>query len=262
MIVDPRLNELADVINSDEIIYSIVNPDRVHAWLVSAPKSGSTWLSNLVREATGWHSNFLCNGWERREQEIDLRRMLLHPNENLFSEQQHCRFSAQTCTFVNRCGVRVILLGRNIFDTLVSYSDHLVKESIIVPAAYVPESYLDWDTSRQLDFVIDLIAPWYFNFYCGWFEAQQKGLVSFLWVSYENLVENPTEQMQEILKYLDLTMAQEELNLVIQGVSSRPNRLNVGKSGRGQTVLSSEQRERVYRLASYYSQIDLTRVGL
>lgn len=260
--MDLQLNGLSEAISDEDLFFLQLDRQRTHAWLVSAPKSGSTWLSNLIRETTGWKSNFLVSGWGRREQEVDLRRLLQYPKGNLFSEQQHCKFSEYTGDFVNRCGVKVILLGRNIFDTVVSYTDHLLDEDLVVPAAYVPDRFLQWDLSRQFDFVIDLVVPWYFNFYCGWLEAERSKAASFLWVSYENLVTDPKEQLNRILAYLEVETSAVSADSALKNVATLRNRLNVGKMGRGQKVLSTEQQQRIIHLAGYYDRIDLTRIGL
>jgi hypothetical protein len=92
---------------NDDFIASRVSLDRKHAWLVAAPKSGSTWLTNMLIPLLGWQPNTLVPTWDRREQEVDVRRMLDFPDVDLFSIQQHCRFSAPTWAFVKRFRVQV-----------------------------------------------------------------------------------------------------------------------------------------------------------
>src|SRR3954468_19486410 len=62
-----------------------VAPRRKHAWIVAAPKSGSTWLSKLMEHVLGWPSVALLNGHDRREQEVDIRPILPYPDVNILS---------------------------------------------------------------------------------------------------------------------------------------------------------------------------------
>src|SRR5208337_1150285 len=147
----------------DDFIAGRVSQDRKHAWLVAAPKSGSTWLTNMLIQLLGWQPTSLVATWDRREQEIDVRRMLEFPNIDLFSIQQHCRFSAPTRDFVKRFHVQVILQGRNLWDSVVSLRDHFLRESTITPVCYVDGTFPDQPLVRQLDSVIDLAVPWFLN---------------------------------------------------------------------------------------------------
>ena len=99
----------------DNFIARRISAERKHVWLVAAPKSGSTWLSELLARSLGWQTNRLVNWHHRREPEVDLRQMLEHPDCNLFSHHLHCRFSEPTRLFIERCRVRVVLQGRRYF---------------------------------------------------------------------------------------------------------------------------------------------------
>ncbi len=250
-----------DVLDDDFIAHRVAS-GRKHAWLVAAPKSGSTWLTILLEQLLGWQSHTLVDSYDRREQEIDIRRMLMYPDVDLFSIQQHCRFSTATYQFVQRFNVRVILQGRNLWDTLVSLRDHLVKESLVTPICFVDEAFLSHAPDRQMDWVIDLAVPWYFNFYASWFTGRQRGEVEFLWVNYESLFRDTAGQLQRIIDYLGVSRSEIEIESAIHNAVDASTRLNVGRTGRGEEMLTQAQKDRIARLRSFYSQLDFTSIGL
>ncbi|MGO9115180.1 MAG: sulfotransferase domain-containing protein [Thermoguttaceae bacterium] len=243
-------------------IASRVNSERKHLWHVAAPKTGSTWLTTILTRLLGWRTNCLVNSWDRREQEVDLRPLLIDTDANLFSAQQHCRFSEPTRAFIEQFHVRVVLQGRNLFDTCVSVRDHLVKQDTISPVAYVDQSFLGLPEQRQFDFVIDLIVPWYLNFFATWFEGKRRGDVDFCWVGYETLIQNPAATLNRVLEYVGESRTDADLDAALQFASKSPTRLNVGRAGRGAEILTERQQARIRQLRDYYPHIDFSPIGL
>jgi hypothetical protein len=246
----------------DDFIAARISPSRKHAWLVAAPKSGSTWLTNMLRQLLGWQPTSLVATWDRREQEIDLRRMLEFPDIDLFSIQQHCRFSGPTRDFIKKFHVQVILQGRNLWDSVVSLRDHFLRESTITPVCYVDRTFLEQPLDRQLDLVIDLAVPWFLNFYASWLTARQAGEVAFCWIDYESLCFDAAGQLRRILDYLGVARSDEKVDEAIGKAIGAVTRLNVGRVGRGAEVLSQAQKGRIAQLRSYYPKVDFSLVGL
>ena len=146
-----------------------IAPARKHVWIVAPPKSGSTWLTLLLKRLLDWPLVPLVNGYDRREQEVDALPLLRYPDINILSPHQHCRASQPTVDFIKAFRVTPIVMTRNVFDSVVSLRDHLVRESRAMPMAYVDDEFLKWDAERQYDFVIEMFLPWLLSFYArGW----------------------------------------------------------------------------------------------
>lgn len=246
----------------DGYIASRINPSRKHVWLVAAPKSGSTWLTVMLSELLGWPTDNLVTDYGRREQEIDFRKMLLHTGEDLFSVQQHCRLSAATRRFIEQFRVRVIFQGRNLFDALVSFRDHLVREDTLVPEGYVDETFRLLDPQQQLDYVVDVIGPWYLNFYATWFAGKAREPNLYHWVSYDQLLADPAGVLRGVINDIGVDRSQEEIAAALQRAAGRPTRLNSGRTGRGEELLSAAQKDRVRKLREYFTQVDFSPIGL
>ncbi len=145
-----------------------IAPTRKHVWIVAPPKSGSTWLTLLLNRLLDWPLVPLVNGYDRREQEVDVLPLLSFPDIDILSPHQHCRASQPTIDFIDHFRVTPIIATRNAFDTIVSLRDHLIRESRAVPMAYVDDEFLRWSEERQYDFVIAMFMPWLLSFYASW----------------------------------------------------------------------------------------------
>ena len=102
------------------------------------PRSGSTYLSNLLAAVTGYPRHPLVYTFYRNEQDLylpALMKALTIPTVT----QQHLRATGPTLELIDIFNLRPIVLVRNLFDVVVSYFDHLHQESLLVPAAYFPD---------------------------------------------------------------------------------------------------------------------------
>jgi len=246
----------------NDFIAERISPERTHLWLVGGVKTGSTWLTSLLSHLLGWQTNHLVNGYHRREQEVDLRPLLMYPDRNLFSIQQHCRFSEPTREFINKFRVRVVLQGRNLLDSLVSLRDHLRTKETATPLLFFDEALGDLPAERLTDMVVHFATPWYLNFYVSWLTARQRGEVDFLWVDYESLLADPPATLRRILDYLGQPRTPSQIEAAIRQAAAGPTRLNVGRTGRGQSALSEQNKAHVRYLRSFYPHVDLSAIGL
>ena len=213
----------------DNFIANRISPHRKHLWLVAAPKSGSTWLTSLLHSLLEWQWVAPVAGGDRREQEVDIRPMLVCPEQNVFSPQQHCRYSEFTRNFIQQFRVRVVLQGRNIFDTVVSFRDHIVQESPAFPMAYADHSFADLTTGAA-SWILLLISSYLgcLIFMLPGSEAKRRGEVEYYWVGYDALRQDTRGTLNDILAFADERRSAEQIDSAISHVTNVPTRLNVG----------------------------------
>ena len=256
-------NPLA-LLYTDGFIFRRLSKRRKHAWIACAPKSGSTWLTALLRDSLRWKIAEMVPGHDRREQEIDLRRLMLRwPTANVISPQQHCRCSTVTEDVVRRANIKVILQIRNIYDTVVSVRDHFENESVRVPMAYMDElSWTSLSPSEKLSFVVDMVVPWYFSFYCGWMTSPLLNTGRVHVSTYERLRENPVGALTDILAFLGETRGEDELRKSLAACERKKTRKNKGICGRGRSELTTQQMDTIRNYAGYYRGLDFSLLGI
>ncbi|TNE29745.1 MAG: hypothetical protein EP346_05185 [Bacteroidetes bacterium] len=255
--VDPKVYDYQFV---DKVLKTKIDK---HLFLVCAPKSGSTWLSHVVEELLDWPSVRLAPSFEHREQEIDLLPLLRNSNApKVYSSHQHCRYSLYTekvCRLINS---HIVLQVRDIFDTVYSYVDHMNKESVRVPAGFMnDEIWSKMDDEAKFSFVVDMIIPWYFNFYAGWMTSplRQEGKVHL--ITYQDLKEDFGGVIKGIFNFMDEPLSDDKLNNALSASNQANTRKNKGVSGRG-SGLSPELKDRIRLYASYYPNVDFSPLGL
>jgi hypothetical protein len=235
---------------------------RTHLWIVSPPKSGSTWLSVTLLQLLGWQQVSLTTGYERREQEVDVPPSFYRHTGNILSPHQHCRASQPTLDFIQRFKVTPIIQTRNIFDSVVSMRDHLTKENLVFSMAYFYPEFLNLEEEKQYDFIIALCLPWYFNFYASWYSAVAEGQVNPLFVAYEDLIKDTPGELKKILAFLQEKRSPDEIAAAIEHAQTGFTRKNVGVAGRGESKLNDRQKDRIREMRAFYPRIDFSAVGL
>lgn len=235
------------------------------ALIVCFPKSASTFLMNMLCKVADMEQGEMILSHERNEQDFFLPRMADHYFKRV-AYRLHARATDSNVQFLRTIGVQPVVLTRNIFDVICSFRDHSVNMSLKHSMAYLPESFLDMDKSRQYDMVIDMAVPWYFYFYVSWCEAQRRGEVSPMWLTFEDMIADKAGTTARVCDFYGLPHTPQKIEKALDELDSKRARrnthMNKGVAGRGQTELTDEQRARVQRMADYYPGIDFGHMGL
>ena len=251
---------------SEDFIFRHLPEKRKHAWLVAAPKSGSTWLSVLLEGALDWDTLRLVPDDIQREEVPEMTRILQQSgSQSVFSPRTHTRYSQTVRRLVEKSNIRVILQVRNIFDMVVSYQDHLNRDGtgFIVPVAFMnSNSWEQLTDAEQTSFIIEMVVPWYFSFYCGWMTSglMEDGCV--LLCQYEHLKADPPQELQRILHFLGEQRGETFLHEIVAASDQKPTKKNYGFVGRGRLHLSDEQKAKIVSYASFYRGVDFGPLGI
>lgn len=233
--------------------------------LAAMPKSGSTFLSHTLCSLTGYRHYYLACAYDNVEQEIYVPRVIDGFGSGRVV-QQHFKANGPNLEVLNRFDIKPIVVVRNIFDLAASIRDHLLTERLDnLPSVYAPGDFLTFGPSRQLDFVIDMVIPWYITYYVSWCQAEKQKQIEFLWVVYEELVADWGTGIRRILDFFGMQKSDYAIARAIETTRAGPKertRLNVGVPGRASALLSDSQRERIVRLTEYYPNVDFTRIGI
>jgi len=234
----------------------MLGPKGDHLLISCFPKSGSTLLLQLLCHATGYVSRPFVFEYGGNEQDLYVPAILdAYPYNTI--TQQHVRATRTNLKLINNFGLKVVVLTRNIYDTLASLHDHLLSESLEIPMAYVDESFTKKTTEERMDYLVDIVTPWYLNFYASWSNAMTllpDGKV--IRMSYEDLIRDKTAEVSRIVTHFRLK------NVERSGDTTQPGenhaRFNVGISGRGKQVLNAVQQNRICNLVRQYHNVDFS----
>lgn len=230
--------------------------------LACMPKSGSTYLSSILAQMTGSGKYWPTYGSGRNEQELYLTSLIeLYGKRSVC--QLHVRATDANLHLINKFSIRPIVLTRNIFDLIVSMRDHIEREDERISMAYLSKEYFRLGGKEKLDLLVDLIGPWYINFYVSWFIAIRDQLVpSAIWLTYERLIGDPKHEVRKVADYLQYEIEDDTVEETLKGIDRSRIRYNKGRKGRGVEELTIEQQERIRRLCRHYTWVDFSRMGL
>lgn len=219
-----------------------------HILVACMPKSGSTFLSDVIAELPGFRRMELAPAYGRRQQELD-EACLRGADPFNFVAQNHVQYSDFTAEMCRDYGVAPIVLVRDLLDVIVSLRDHLRNEGHVSPIFFAEPHHAALSDAELELMIARLALPWYVSFYMGWRRAPDA-----LMVRYEELVEAPIQVVGRILAFAGAGVSAREIETAVQRVrGAGASRLNVGVAGRG-AALRPEIARAVLELLAFYPE--------
>jgi hypothetical protein len=221
----------------------------LHRILVACmPKSGSTFLADVVAKLPGMRRAHLVPDYGRREQELDLEQLINHHGLSYVS-QLHLRPSRLTGELLSAFGVKPVFLFRNIWDVMASLRDHMHSHSLDWSMARIDPAFRDWEEERQYEFLARSMMPWFIDFYVSWSLEETK-----LTVRYEELMAAPAAVVGRIAEWAGIEASGGEIEQALAETGHAAT-FNKGGSGRGRAVPAAA-RAQVEALARFYPHVD------
>ena len=212
------------------------------------PKSGSTFLSNVIAELPGFRRAVLVPAFGRREQELD-ETCLRHEDGSNYVAQNHVQYSDWTAQMCGDFGLAPVVLVRGLLDAIVSLRDHLRNEGPASPIFYVNRQHASLDDTRLELLIARLALPWYLSFYMSWRQSPDA-----LMINYEELAARPRETIGKVLAFSGARIRPKDIDAAIARVrGAGAGRLNVGVAGRGRS-LKPEVVRAVLELIDFYPE--------
>ena len=223
-----------------------------HIFLACAPKSGSTFLKNVLQSVTGFKNMFSVYAALQNEQELDLPHLVKFGNTNTVT-QQHARASEANIQMMQAFGIRPTVLVRNIFDTTASLLDFYTN-------GYVFSTFFDrvdferLSSEQKVDLLIDNVLPWYFQFVASWQRVEAEGRLQIDWLTYEEMVADKAGTIARILRFNGVNPISTVIDAQIAAVEGdgEKNRFNKGRTGRGLELLTPDQKRRITALSRHF----------
>lgn len=168
---------------------------------------------------------------------------------------QHTLGTEGNIHYLKTFNIPCVVLTRNIFDALFSFYEHLEMYNDKWPIFEFAPEYKTWETKRKLDFIIAMVAPWFFQFYVSWYRVWKSKTIEVHWISYETFTENNLGVIHaiETLLKIDTTNFSKSVDLPHSGAGHRYNK---GVTGRGVENLSDKQKDQIRQMASFYNDVD------
>lgn len=154
-------------------------------------------------------------------------------------------------------GIKPVIMVRSIPDMLASYWDMLETDNYALNYglnSHVPSNFRALPRNAKADFIIDILAPWYVNFYAGWIAYSRTAPETVLVVDYGAVQQNAAAVVEDVLKHVGLPRDAETCKAAVAYAWQLRDslRFNKGKSGRGTSYFRPAQLNRLSRMMSHY----------
>lgn len=219
--------------------------ERRLLFIACFPKSGSTYLMRLLCDVTGFPRVILVQFMGPNEQDLYERKLDRFRYRDGVC-QQHLKGTLYNIKLVKKHRIRIVVLVRNIFDTVLSLCDHFDSKESDQPTGYTPRQFYQMSEEEKWTFLIRVHIPWYFNFLMSWYEVKED--VPVFWISYEELFENQVGVVSELLQFWNMPVDEQKILQGIESVKTSYTRFNKGIHGRGEK-LSEQQKNAIRELA-------------
>ncbi len=234
-----------------------------HTLIACIPKTGSTFLQRSMIMATGAAASKLGLSYANEENLLYPSTVATLVSKNIVA-QEHCRATPPNLAVAQAFDMRVIVLVRNIFDSIVSMRDMLKSDTNGSVVALVQDELQNLDNEAQLNAVITKWAHWQLDFYTSWVRAERNGLIDAQFWTYEDVMQNKVVAVQEICRQAGLNIDRERLQASLENVDGDADlsRKNVGISGLGRQLMTDRQISSIQSKTRFYPAIDFSPMGL
>jgi hypothetical protein len=154
-------------------------------------------------------------------------------------------------------GIKPIIMMRNIPDMLASYWDMLETDDQSLHNGlncHIPPNFRDMSKNAKADFIVDVLAPWYVNFYAGWLAYATLSPGTVLVLDFRTMKKKPVETVEAVLKHVGLSSDRQtcETAVAYAWENREALRFNKGRGGRGNAYFRAPHLNRIARVMSNY----------
>lgn len=231
--------------------------------LAFAPKAAGTFLREAAVRATGGQLVRLVHAQGGRDGTLYLPYLLsyyLPENAPAIVSHVHMQALPANRNFIDALGLKPVIMLRDLSDMLASYLDMLERDPIARAEGLncqVPSTFLHMTREERLDFMIDVIAPWYASYFATWNDFADEEPETVCVLRYNDFRADPVQALWTALAHADFTVPRERCEAALNAVWEERGqfRFNQGIAGRGRRTFSPARIDRLRKLLSFYPQL-------
>jgi hypothetical protein len=159
--------------------------------------------------------------------------------------------------FLAAFGIRPIVMKRSIPDMLASYWDMLENDNAALLDGlncHIPQNFRQLARDAKGDFLVDVLGPWYVNFYAGWLSHAEAHAGALCVLDFHALRTDPVETLKRCLECAGVKVARAKCEIAVQDAwnGRKKLRFNKGEQGRGRGYFRAPQLKRLARMLGHY----------
>lgn len=233
-------------------LWAMTGQRRDNILVAAAPKTGSTYVTQALREVTGFRGVQLSEYQQHTEYDLDpgimAQNLAMAPGT---VSHNHARGTSNNVELIRKHNIKTVVLVRDIHDIVASLADHFHKQGeAALLSLFMHKEALGLSREDLIDYIVYMCVPWYLGFVMSWREAAEQ--VPVCWMTYERFFSDQPKAIAEILDELAVPYAKADFDKALEVMTGKFTRLNKGVSGRGGQLLSEQQKQAIRKQASVW----------
>jgi hypothetical protein len=231
--------------------------------LAFAPKCAGTYFRQAAIHVTNGQLVRMCHAQGGRDGTLYLPNVLaccLDDKAPATITHLHMQAFDANRNFIEAVGLKPVIMIRDLADMLASFLDMLEVDPVARAEGLncqIPSNFCGLDRNDKLDFMIDVIAPWYASYFATWKGFADAAPDQVCVLQYRDLCNNPGETLYKALTHAGFVTTKFQCRKSVELIweERKIYRFNRGVSGRGRDYFSRLHFARLQKLLSYYPQL-------
>lgn len=232
--------------------------------LTYAPRCAGTFLRTAAIEACNGQLVRFTHAEGGRDASFYLPWLIAYFNGALTpgTAVTHVHMPAATanCHLIDAFDLHPCVMRRSIPDSLLSLLS-MIEDDPGMPIGFsflLPTGFADMPAVKRADILIDLMGPWYAQFYASWKTYSEAQPERVLITDYADFCAAPADTLELILAHARAPQAYDTCAAALASVWTERDkfRCNRGLPHHRAAPFTAAQRARLERFVSYYSVLD------
>lgn len=191
-------------------------------FVVGMPKSGSTWMENILSKIPGYYtrSMHMIENIAQAHNIVDSAFRNVPINRYTLLKT-HTQPTQENLDCLSRNGVKKVLITyRDLRDVAVSLYYHLLYRP---SDARYPIGHQFFDKEKAMDHAISIVAKDFAPWIIGWIDLAKKRLDQFYFVRFEDLKQDTEKELRQILSFYGIELSNQKITEMIKKTKGRGN---------------------------------------
>jgi hypothetical protein len=231
--------------------------------LAFAPKCAGTYFRQAAIHAIGGQLVRMCHAQGGRDGTFYLPNVVVSClDDTAPATVTHLHMQALTANrrFIDTLGLKPIIMIRNIADMLASFLDMLEVDPVARDEGLncqIPWNFCEMGRRDKLDFMIEVIAPWYASYFATWKSFVDDAPETVCLLRYRDFCDDPAETLRRALTHAGFVTTLFKCRQSLEEVwrDKENYRFNKGVRGRGKDYFSPVHFAQLRKQLSYYPQL-------
>jgi sulfotransferase 6B1 len=187
-------------------------------FVVGLPKSGTTWLAQLLQLVPGYKPAVVYDPDDCSYRHDICDDIFAHLPHNVhYVMKLHTHYSPANMQVLDRFDLRPVIMYRDLRDQCVSRYFHVLNDPAHRHHAQYNSASRDEGLTHSLNITLDYYMRWVEDWRAIMLEQQTR----FLEVKYETLRQDPGSTLSQVAAFFKLDLSRDQIEMMVERIASQ-----------------------------------------